>query len=195
MNWGPQSGLSILLLHNAMAIILAFVMSQVLRRRLAAAMIALFVSLSATYYLRDVNVAHRLGWWSLVSQPFTSSDATLTTRLIVAYTLLTGLLAPFVFAYITVCRWTTGRTPADLRQKQVRLRALLAFSTMCAMAFGYHHWLQSQAIAYYPTLLVAVCLAVRPFQCLTVWRSARDRHARLKAHRYQPADGHPDWDG
>ncbi len=175
------SPLSLLLLHNAVAIVVAVILTRGLRNRAFIALLALVIALGITFTVRRVNTATALGWWLFVQEPASSVyDPVIhdTMRrsfgVFGAFGLLTLFISPFVFAHFTAYQWTTPRITdrVQLANRQLRLGTVFLTVTVGCLLLGISSWLSTGVMVIWPIVFVAICLMARP---LRWWTDVRRR--------------------
>ena len=182
-DWGPHSAFSVLLLHNAMAVIVTVILCQLIRQRLVIALTATALCILATFWLRDSSISHRVGWWGMMQDPLDGWHDELESRVRLTYTLLAGGFAPFVFSLLTTWRWANGPKRKPIRLQQLRMRSILEITTLACLSFGFYHWIDSHSISYLPMIFAAIILMLRPDIVFRDWRIRQAHRVRLQEAR------------
>lgn len=165
------------LVHNSLAVIVAFVLTQIIRGRYRIAIISLAIALCVSYQLRSLNPLHEFGWRILVHAPLSSIWQAVFYDLSVPRIGSVGLLgltcsfvSPLVFAFHTAYQWASIRHNR-CGKYQVALRSVFVVATLCCIVLGIRNWFDSQAVAVQPLVAMAACIALRPLRVLTFFQN------------------------
>lgn len=181
---GGGNPLSPLLLHNALAVVLAAFLAQALRYRALAAAMSTGLALVFTLTWPSINHLYEFAWGRFVCLPLWYARTALsngalwpqpTMMEVDAATML--CLSPFALAYFAAWQWAPSRrrSGSDITGRQVRLRTVLLTLTLCSFLLGVADWIDNGRMLAYPLAAVASLLLLRPIRW---WRQvkARRRH-------------------
>lgn len=187
-----QDPLTLLVLHNAIAVIIAAMVVRLNFYLLFTAIVSVGAALFATWRLRSLYAVVELSWFACLRDPCAalydpamydtmrrSQDA------LAAFVLIALYVSPLTLAYFTAWQWRPPSVGGRLQCHQVRLGiAFWAASGGCLM-LGIHSWLSTQQIAFYPVVVAAICLALRPVRVLRAYWRRLQRDKRLSEARHR----------
>ncbi len=179
---------TLLLLHNAVAVIIAVLLSRVLHLRVLTAAISLLVAICFLLGVSAVNAGSEIGLRQFIHElafcfydPVIYDTSWDVPEMIGVYGLVTVFISPLVFAYYASWQWASDHpAPGDrLGKHQFRLRSVLGVTTLFSILLGFLSWSQSGNITVYPIAILATCLAVRPLRWWGEMKRRRQRDIRL----------------
>ena len=181
------SPLIVLLLHNALAVVIAALLAPHIRPRVLVAVISLAIAFAVLCGLVNTNAVAELGWWLFVQEPmlsFHDPDLFGTRRspeLFVTFGLMTLVVSPFVFAYFTAWQWAgQGETSQQrVRGRQIRLKCFLIGIAIGCLFLGVRSWMMTGRIVAYPMVILAILLMIRPVRFYSSFRQRIENNKRL----------------
>ena len=177
--------MSLLLVHNALAILVAFVLTQLLRGNRRIAVLSFVIAASVSYQLRSLNPVCEFGWQMFIDAPIASGWRWVVFNLepprvsMVGWLgLIYAFLSPLVFAVFTAHQWSCDACKKRGR-KQIALRSLLLIATIGCFVLGISSWFRSKGIALEPLIVTAACILIRPARLWTWFRHEGQQDKRM----------------